>query len=433
MISCLRRATKASTPTKARLAAALCLLVTALPMHATQPSLPTAWHGTLQVLQQQGPGCSREPAPPYQRQVTVSAQLSTDAAGRTAGRLFVSGESQAMEATGQAGRFTLRPYGTEPAAPGSSEGTLSLLLQSGSLSGQWQEAPSTAPDACSWTQATLTLEPAAMMRGGTGPAAAQQVEHAFNLALQAERSAQASDTPAATAALDALITLSQQLATDGVANLALARLAMAQADTARFLGLRSQTAALTATAVSLHRLVADAAPEATAEALARQAALFRSQRRRTEAEALYREALYLLKAHSLQYSGTASAVHNSLGALYLRMQRLPDAVLAFRAALTADGRRQASALDMASTMNNLAHAMGSQGQRAAALALYDRALALLTGPDPAQQQLAESIRSNAAALRGDGASHNPSFQPTRAALTMTTHDRAMPDLLREVG
>jgi tetratricopeptide (TPR) repeat protein len=357
---------------------------------APEPGALQDWQGTLTVVQHAGPGCQRQPALPYTRQLRAGLALDTGLSGR----LFFSGDTQALVASGEAGHFRLTPApASTPAA-----GQLSLRRQGESLVGEWREqAPeATTGDACAWTEATLALIPAAGQSGSGRPHSADAVARAFTLADAATR--HAGDAAAVAQALAALQALATELLAAGTPDLALARLVLAQADQAQLHQLRPHTQALAELAVGLHRLVAERHPEEAAEALTRLAAVRRSQRQRDQAFMLYDEALQLLHRHGHDTSPSAGQVHNSLGTLHLRLAQLPQAAQAFRQALATDLARHAPAAEQAASMNNLAHALGALGDTAAALQLYNSAIGLLDDGNPAHHNLLAVVRHNAARL-----------------------------------
>ena len=352
------------------------------------------WVGTVTVIAQAGDACVHEPKPPYQRRVMASSELSNGGEG-LAGRMFISGDTEGMEATGAAGAFALRALLGGDDAPG----TLALSLRGGLLTGRWSEVPSAREGVCSWTQAHIELEPTPLMRGGAGVATPAQVEQVFRLA-QGLMKRGAPDEADQAARLLAMLRLGTELAKGGLGNLALAKLYLDTSDRVRLFGQRQDALALIGLSSQLHRLVASEHPQAVAEALSREASALRGLKRRAEAESLYLEALAVLKAKGLQQGETGGSINNSLGTLYLRMGRHADAVAAFKDTLAAQQQWGAPALDVAGTLNNLAHALAKQGHQGAALAVFDDALSRLTDGTDRERSLAEVIRESALALRG---------------------------------
>lgn len=345
-----------------------------------------AWQGELTVLRQQGRDCAALPPPPYVRHLRVSAELDASLSGQ----LFFSGETSGLQASGQGGQFQLRSV----PGPDVSAGALDLSMEQGKLQGRWQEsAPADAPG-CHWLEALIKLTPQ-LDSGRT----ARRTAEVFWLGQHVQSVA----SEHMLMQWVQLIQLGVELADAGVRDLALARFVQEQADVARLMRLPGQTLDLSILAVRLHRLISDEYPEATAEALSRLAAVYRSRRQRPEAETLYLEALQLLDRSDPQHRAMASAVHNSLGSLYLRQRRLIDAAQSFRQALEMDRLRLAPSSELAVSMNNLAHALGEQGLHEAALGLYEQALALLDHGDAGQRDLRELINGNARRLRGESA------------------------------
>jgi len=349
------------------------------------------WRGTLTVLEQQGSGCAEEGQPPYTRRVNASGQLDE----QSSGRLFLSGETEAMDSSGDRGSFTLRRM----AGPDQAAGELQLARDEDVLSGTWRETPGDVPGACYWTRARLQLAPVAVETAAD--AALPKIAEAFRAAAALSR---ADGTGiAAPEPLAVLKALGDELAAAGVQDLALAALYLGQSDASILKQRRGDALTLMRIASRLHRLIARDHPERAAEALCLEAMLLRRVHQKAAAETLYREALDLLAAHGRAEGAVARSVYNSLGVLYLKMDRSASALAAFARALAIDRKRAAPALDVAATLNNLGQALAQQGQSRAATGVFAEALAVLAGAGAAGQQLAELIRDNAAVLeRGNG-------------------------------
>lgn len=375
----------------------------------TSTPLPSAWVGSVTVLAHAGEACQHEPSPPYQRKLMASGELRVLPApelGSAAlqGSLFISGDTEGLHALAQGpdGHFNLRPWQAPLGQSASAKvplGTLQLAWQRGLLVGLWQESPNPSPGVCAWSQARIELEPAPRPRGGTQPEPAALVAQAFVAAQPLAQGLSVSE-PQAQASLASLQALVAPMLAAEVSNLALARLYLDMADAAMLLRKRPEAQALLEASTRLHRLLAADHPEAMAQALSRQAVLLRGPQRWAQAEALYQEALAALAARGLQQGETAGAVYNSLGTLYLRMARHDQAVAAFRQALAAQQHWGAPGLDVAGTLNNLAQVLARQGHIQVALNLMDEALSRLGNPGEPEQQLADLIRDNARALRG---------------------------------
>jgi hypothetical protein len=380
-----------------RLIGTLCLLggMLSFSHHSlARTSADANWTGTVTVIAQSGDACAYEPKPPYQRKVMASGALSHSKAGLI-GRLFISGDTEAIEASGKGGAFALRPLLGNDDVPG----TLLLSWQNGLIKGRWSETPSAREGMCSWTDARIELVLESVKDGARNAKGRVLVEQLFRLA-QRLRQVGVTDGPEFVTGLATMVRLGEDLAGSGLGNLAAARLFLDQSDLARLFGRRQESLAMIKLSSQLHRRVAGEHPLAVAEALSREASALRSMRRRSEAALLYHEALTVLAAANNLQTSTGSSVYNSLGALYLIMTQYDDAVHAFKLALDTQQQWGAPAPDVSGTLNNLAHALLKQGHKAAALKVFDDALSRLSGNSDRERSLAALIRENASAVRG---------------------------------
>lgn len=362
-----------------------------LPAHAAElPEMPrtTMWEGRLSVHQQEGEGCSLQPSPPYVRRLTIRANLDE----HLSGALFLSGEAQAMAAIGSQGQFNMHTL----ASSSRSTGEMFLRQDGAGLRGEWKESPSAqTTEECVWTLATVELQPLGANEFATAFALSQLTERAFRLADDKN----SPDWGWSSAHWNDFASIGEALVGARVVDLSVAQLYLEEARAAHLWGRREQVASVMEIARELYRLVGPEHPGVAAAAFGEYAWWLRHQRRWTEAEAVYGEALSLLSAHGVEVTRAGADAHSGLGWLYLRLKRYTDSAKAFSRALEIHQACSSGAVDVAIAMNNLAQALGRQGLRDRAIALLDSALSILVRAGREDSDVAEVIIQNATSLR----------------------------------
>jgi tetratricopeptide (TPR) repeat protein len=152
--------------------------------------------------------------------------------------------------------------------------------------------------------------------------------------------------------------------------------------------------ALSAHATHLYRTEAGHPPEFIVQALLNEARLRHRLTGLQQAMPLMVEAVELLQSRTLMQSASSADTHGLLGAWLMRAGSFEGARAAFATALEAQVQRGASGSELATSRNNLAHALAQLGQQDSAIALWERALADAEGDLPDAAGIAGVVRDS---------------------------------------
>lgn len=390
-------------PSAARLRTGLfCALLVAQAAAEPLPSQPSTWQGTLEVIAQSGPGCTRHPSPPYRLRVEAAQGLLE------AGSLLVWGELQAAR------------LAVSPDASGSgpitllgervSVGTFSFSAAGTDLRGRWHEQAATDSGDCAFIEARLHAAPTptdavsqAVLERGRRLLAVQQGLDALKLA--ADRAA----AEAAVATLAGLAPSVSRAAEQWPPWADLAVKLIEAADIARALRRHAQAQVLLDASSALYRRLAHWRPEDAALGLAREATLHHRLGRTVRAAELLTEAQDVLLRGGLADGEAAAHLLSLRGAWALRGGDCDAAAVAFERALSITVERRGGPLDLAAARNNVAQAWAALGRHREALEQWQRALAEVTGASDtgvddttSREQLADIIREAIDKVSGNG-------------------------------
>lgn len=369
------------------------LLVVSTASAATRDSAPRVWEGSLEVTAHAGPACTAQPTLPYRLAIRL-AEGVRDHTG-----LFVWGDVQSgwiePSAGGQASALFV--VGAERAT-----GKVQVDVHDARVRGRWQEEPSDT--GCNFTEATLNLSET------SGPEARRlllrqaDILASVQVAQQALMAATDRDSARrAIAGMTAMADLVSRLSPDITVNAELALRLLDSGVMARAYGERLQALQILSASSGIYRALSQDRPEHAALALAREASLRHRVHGFESAKPLIDEAMAILRKAGRESGEAAAHLHSQLGAWRLRSGDVAQAFRDFELAARIELARDASPLDRAAALNNLAQAVQRLGNRGDADALYRRALAEAESSLAEGANLAAVIRQNLEALQVDRA------------------------------
>lgn len=341
---------------------------------------PRVFEGRLEVRTQQGAACPASQALPYS--IPVQARVDDGPSG-----LVVWG-AMAPALVDIASRGADHPI--DFLGQSASRGSVALRWNDDDAQGAWREQPPADGTGCSFTEATLHLQPLS----GAATAAAGEIGEFLSGMFSAERELHAAASrPAMKAATDRMRELARRLPAASDADAGIADTLLVAGRFALALRPREHALPLFAAASTLYRRHAAEKPEDAALGLLQEA---RAQRRVAgppAGEPLLREALDILQRSGHDGGPAASSAHALQGVWSLAAGRADEAASAFGRAADIDERRGAPATERVIALSNLGAALLQGGRPSSAMQILRRALAIAESAPDVPRSLTDGVRS----------------------------------------